>query len=49
MALVPRGSPVLWWWVMEEEADGILHCTVQGTGTGRSVETAHLIQPEEAC
>lgn len=46
MALVHRGSPVLWWGVMDAETDGMLHCTVQGTG---GAEAAHLIQPKEAC
>lgn len=36
--------------VMDEEADGVLHCIVQGAGTGtgrrgRSPETPLLLQP----
>ena len=53
IALVHKGSPVPWWWVIEEEADGVLHCTVQGPARGgacreRSTAQAHLNQPGEA-
>lgn len=39
-----------WRWVIDEEADGVLYCTMQMTGTGRKESGeehrgAHLIQP----
>lgn len=34
--LVHRGYAVQWQWMINAEADGVLHCTVQGTGTGTS-------------
>lgn len=49
--LVHRHSAVPWQWVIDEEADGVLYCTVQRTGTGRNTTEehrgAHLIQPGE--